>query len=167
MSIIWGLKYLCLTIKHKWYVGLAGLKVGVPVWRLIVHDWTKFLPCELPAYGRQFFGDKGDPYGFAKAWAHHQNYNPHHWEYWIPRTAHNKSGYPDNVPLPMPETYVREMVADWMGASKAYTGSWDMNEWLDKNLLKMVLHGDTITVLRDVLISLNEDYHRHTWQLTA
>jgi hypothetical protein len=97
-----------------------------------MHDLSKLTPAELPHYGRQFFGDKSDPYGFICCWLHHQNRNRHHWEYWIPRTGHNRCTppYPDGVPVPMPERCVREMVADWMGASRAYGGKWPVKgEW--------------------------------------
>jgi hypothetical protein len=74
-------KYFWLTLKHKWFVFISGLKLGVPIWRLIKHDWTKFLPSELPHYQRQFFGAADDPRGYIKCWLHHQNSNDHHWEY--------------------------------------------------------------------------------------
>jgi len=130
-----ALKYFLLTIKHKYFVFVAGRKLGVGVWQLLIHDLSKFSRAELPAYGRQFFGDGKDSYGFAVAWLHHQNLNPHHWEYWMPRTGHVKldSNMKSPPPLRMPLRYAREMVADWMGASKGYTGSWDMEKWLDKN----------------------------------
>lgn len=55
-------------------------------------------------------------------------------------------------PMPMPERYVREMVADWMGASRAYTGSWDMVDWLEKNLPRMDLHPVTVERLWFLLL---------------
>ena len=127
------MKYFWLTIKHKWFVFLAGLKTGAPIWRLMIHDWTKFLPSELPHYQRQFFGKADDPWGFISCWLHHQNHNPHHWEYWIPRTGHNRGlpPFPDGEPVPMPEWAIREMVADWMGASRVYEGKWPKpGEWV-------------------------------------
>lgn len=141
------LKYCWLTIKHKWFVFRAGLRTRAPLWRLVIHDWSKFSPLEAPHYGRQFFGDKGDPLGFSYAWNHHQKNNKHHWEYWIPCTGHNRGGYGDNEPLPMPEKYVREMVADWLGASRAYEGRWPESRegwpWLKANLEKLRLHPTT------------------------
>lgn len=44
----------------------------------------------------------------------------------------------------MPEIYVREMVVDWLGASRAYTGSWNMATWIDANGPKMRLHSKTL-----------------------
>jgi len=143
------LKYLWLTVKHKYFVFLAGLRVGCPIWRLITHDLSKFLPCELPNYGRQFFGTKDDPEGFIRCWIHHQNHNDHHWEYWIPRTGHNRCTppYPDGVPVRMPKDAVLEMIADWFGASRAYEGKWPVSlenwGWFQNNFDKIVIHPDT------------------------
>lgn len=157
-----SLKYLLLTIKHKWFVFLAGIKIKVPLWNLIIHDWSKFTLSELPHYGRQFFGEANDPKGFITCWIHHQNFNKHHWEYWVPRTGHSRCTPPylDNNPIPMPEKYVREMVADWMGASRAYEGTWpDVNnwKWVEKNVPKMNLHDETKLRLYNVFYNLNNN----------
>ena len=152
------MKYPWLTVKHKWFVLLAGLRVGVPIWRLLIHDWTKLMPSELPHYQRQFFGDANDPAGFIRCWLHHQNRHEHHWEYWIPRTGHNRCTppYPDMQPIPMTEVAVREMVADWMGAGRAYTGAWPnvaLWGWWQSNIdkIKPHLHRTTMRRLNSVL----------------
>ncbi len=116
-------KYAWLATKHKYFVFKAGLKLKVPIRLLLLHDISKFSLKELPHYGRQFFGDKSQPEKFSVAWLHHQNSNPHHWEYWIQRTGHDKSEG-DSLILDMPEIYIREMISDWMGASRAYDGKW-------------------------------------------
>lgn len=145
MKIYW--KFLKSLLLHKWYVLRAGLFLGIPLWRLIIHDWTKFLPVEFFRYARNFFGDYTqspvdrvavvDDFEFA--WLHHENSNPHHPGYWIPRT-----GPRENEPLSMPNVFIREMIADWMGASRAYTGSFDISAWLNENGPAMRLHKDTI-----------------------
>lgn len=151
------LKYLWLTIKHKYFVYKAGRKLKVPIGRLLLHDISKFYPCELPSYGRQFFGKGDDPEGFIRTWIHHQNHNKHHWEYWIPRTGHNRCTppYPDNQPVEMPEIFAREMVADWIGASRAYEGSWPTKRedwwWLQNNYPKIVVHEKTRELLEKIL----------------
>ena len=141
------LKYIWLTIKHKYFVFLAGLKTRAPFWLLIIHDWTKFTPTEAPYYGRQFFGKADDPLGFSKAWNHHQKSNKHHWEYWFTITGHSRGGYPDLTPLPMPERYIREMVADWLGASRAYERQWPKSlstwKWYSQNFHLIKLHPET------------------------
>ncbi len=153
------MKYLWLILKHKWFVLLAGLRLGVPIWQLIAHDWTKLLPCELPHYQRQFFGNADRPDQFIRCWAHHQNSNKHHWEYWIPRTGHSRCDPPylDGQPIPMPMRYVREMVADWMAAGRAYEGRWpDVHDWtwLNNSRDRMRLHPRTAARLNNLLLAL-------------
>ncbi len=151
------IQYLWLTLKHKVFVFRAGLRTGAPLWRLIIHDWSKFMPAEAPYYGRQFFGAADDPLGFSKAWLHHQHINPHHWEYWILVSGHNRGGFKDLDPLPMPMWAVREMVADWMGATRAYEGEWPINitswGWFQKEWVKIALrmHPETIVRVEDIL----------------
>lgn len=138
-------RYAAKTVEHKVYVFRAGRRVGAPLWRLIIHDWSKFTPAELPHYARQFYGTKDDPTGWAKAWVHHQNANPHHWEYWVTRSGAGviKAG----EPVEMPDHFVREMVADWIGASRAYNGSYPGSfeawPWYQQNFSKITLHPTT------------------------
>jgi len=151
-------EFLKSLMRHKYYVFLAGLKTGVPIWRLIIHDWQKFTLSEFPQYARYFFGGKQekDKESFMLAWLHHVHYGKHHWEHWLLNPNYNFStGI--NGKLPMPETYVREMVADWMGASKTYTGSWNMAVWLSNNGSRMEanMHKDTIDLVHKVLIELD------------
>jgi hypothetical protein len=140
-------KYLWLTAKHRWFVMLAGLRIGCPLWRLVTHDLSKFRLSELPHYGRQFFGNADDPSGFIRCWLRHQNRNDHHWEWWIPRTGHNRCDPPfvDGEPLRMSSGAMLEMMADWMGASRAYSGSWPTPDWqwLATNNERMQLHPET------------------------
>ena len=151
------LNYLWSLMQHKWYVFQAGLLIGVPVWRLIVHDWQKFTLSEFPKYARYFFGGKRDEdkEDFMYAWLHHVHHGRHHWEYWRLNPNYNFATAV-NGNLPMPETYVREMVADWMGASKTYTGSWNMSAWLSNNGWRMDpnMHEDTVAIVHKVLIEL-------------
>jgi len=148
-----SLKYAWLTIKHRWFVLLAGMKIGAPIHRLILHDLSKFSPAELRHYGRQFFGEADDPLGFSYAWLHHQRMNKHHWEAWIPITGHNRGGYADMEPLPMSPGYALEMVADWIGASRAYEGKWPDRDWpwLKKNFGEIKLHPDTRQFVSDMI----------------
>jgi len=163
-KIIVTIKYMLLTIKHKWFVSIAGLRIvrGISIWRLIKHDWTKFLPSELSHYGTQFFGTKDQPYDFIRAWLHHQNSNDHHWEYWIPRTGHTRCDPPflAGEPLEMKPKAAREMVADWLGACRTYEGNWpnSLEEWgwFKKNFSKIRLNPKTrrqiVGILRNLKI---------------
>lgn len=159
------IKYLQSLLLHKWYVFLAGLKTGVPIWRLIVHDWSKFTPVEFIGYAKWIHGGIKDKLMWARAWHHHQRRNPHHHEFYIlswfgePNfydEVGKKTGTEFITILPMPLTYVKEMVADWMGASKAYTGSWDMSEWLSQNGMNLDknMHRETVSMVWGVLIDI-------------
>ncbi len=155
------LRYGLLTIRHKWFVFLAGFRTKAPIWRLIIHDWSKLLPSELPHYARLFYKkgnlDTSRINQFMVANLHHQNYNPHHWEYWIPRSIHYAcriEKYKANKPMPMPDWAIREMVADWLGAGRAYEDKWaDMKNWswFESHYLKMDFHNDTRQKLSKVL----------------
>ena len=65
---------------------------------------------------------------FDVAWNLHQKRQLHHWQYWLLTLD---SG--ETTPLPMPERFVREMVADWVGAGRAITGRIEVAEWYAKN----------------------------------
>jgi hypothetical protein len=92
------LHYLSYVLRHKWYVAVAGWALGVPLWRLVIHDWTKFTPAEWGPYVRHFFpaGQIAEPAAFDRAWEHHWTRNPHHWQYWT-------RGRP-GAPVFMPDT---------------------------------------------------------------
>lgn len=144
------IKYALTTAKHKWFVLIAGFRTKAKLYDLLIHDLSKFSPSELSYYGRQFFGDKGDPEGFARCWLHHQNCNKHHIEYWVQRSNIKSEKL---EPLEMPERYVREMIADWLGASRAYNGQWPKKDnwvWYSKNGSRLNVHPKT----KDLIIKI-------------
>ena len=153
--------YLKVLLKHKWYVFLAGVRLGgIPLWRLIIHDWSKFGLWEFDRYAANFHGDytvsavdrDHIDEEFAIGWLHHENLNPHHVGYWIPRTGQ----YADTI-LRMPDTFVREMVADMQGASVAYTGSPNMEELMNSGAFARVtskLHEESTIYLHEVLAEI-------------
>lgn len=140
---------------HIAYVTEAGRKLGLPDDQLRQHDKSKLTLAEFPHYARNFFGDKGDPDGYAAAWLHHIHHNPHHWPHWIfadgftPRGSSVEAGV-----VAMPTHYATEMVADWLGASMAYTGSWDMTAWLEQSMARIRVHSQTATLVRSLLRDL-------------
>ena len=128
------LRYLRYVLKHKWFVFYAGLKTGAPLRALIIHDWSKFTKEEWFPYVENFYGGERTPEvktAFRKAFRLHASRNPHHWQYW----SEGRS-----TPERIPDPYVREMVADWMGAGRAITGSWDLREWYAANKEKQQLN---------------------------
>jgi hypothetical protein len=52
--------------------------------------------------------------------------------------------------LPMPERYVREMVADWYGAGMAQ-GKPDIRHWHETTLWRKKLHPDTLALVEDLI----------------
>ena len=141
------LSYLLTVLKHKWFVLVAGIfrVSGIPIWRLLIHDWTKFLPREFGPYRRRFILNVENHDEWRIAVNHHYKRNPHHWEYWL---------HTDGEPLPMPTTFVREMVADWLAAGRAYQGSWNIEEWLSAAYPKMCLHNETKKKVSQVLTEI-------------
>lgn len=156
---------------HKKYVMEAGLIVtGIPEERLFNHDASKFTQAEYPYYARQFHGDRGDPAGFARAWLHHIHHNDHHWHHWLFADGYSPygSGIELNGALPMPEVCVREMVADWMGAERTNTDSWDMTKWLNDRLSqKIILHQESRHIVNQVLREIGYVESGGEWALNV
>lgn len=141
------LRYAGYVARHKWFVFRAGLKTKAPLWRLVIHDWSKMSRAEWGPYVRYFYTDDPVQLYFDRAWLHHQHRNPHHWQHWLLREDDG-----DLKTLPMPEGLVREMVADWMGAGRAITGKWSADEWyLNGASAKMKLHPATRTLAEALL----------------
>ena len=148
------IKYLKYLAKHKWYVFLEAYKLGIP-WRGLVHDLSKFMPSEFFAYLNYFYPDpeenlEEDEYfrkkEFDKAWVEHQNYNKHHWQYWVLLKDDGTI-----KTLAMPYNYILEMIADWVGAGKAIHGKNEVLEWYYKNKEKMIMHPTTRKVVERIL----------------
>lgn len=146
------LAYLKYLLRHKWSVFLACRQLGVPLWRAIVHDWTKFLPSEWAPYVHTFYAPNGrkkqyvETTAFQEAWNHHQKRNKHHWQYWLLTWDRG-----DSVPIHMPVTCMLEMVADWMGAGRAITGKIETPAWYAKNREAIKLHPLTRARVEEVL----------------
>lgn len=143
-----NLQYARYLARHKWYVYQAGRITGTPLWRLIIHDWTKLLPSEWTGYRDYFYPSTKANEKFLSrmkikdryftAWNAHLRRNAHHWQYWV--TSNDDGTY---TTIEIPEQFVREMVADWCGAGRAITGKWDAIEWFAKNERKMKINEET------------------------
>ena len=148
-------EYLDGLMAHVRYVQEAGKKLGVIEEQLLFHDQSKFSRVEFPAAVERFKAGDPNPNRYAAAWLNHVHQNAHHWQHWLfpdgfsPRGSSVEAGV-----MAMPEIYVREMVADWMGSSMAYTGSWDMTKWLVENMGRIRLHSRTAVMVRGLLIEL-------------
>lgn len=149
-------KYLKNLLRHKWFVFIEACKLGVPLLG-IIHDMSKFLPDEFFPYARYDFSDDSNNddkvrADFDLAWLKHQRRNKHHWQHWLLMNDSGVAHYDERdncpcwmkqvVPLPMPDRYIRDMVADWHGAGRAY-GNPDTLRWYMKNMSKIILHPKT------------------------
>ncbi len=127
----------------------------------LLHDISKLLPCEFFPY-LDWFYNKNNYYkrsdlsgdikivitycqedlkeDYDKAWLHHIHYNPHHWQYWMLYEEGDETGI---KLIEMPDNYIKEMIADWIGASIAITGKNDVMNWYQKNKDKIILHENT------------------------
>lgn len=156
------IKYLKYIYFHKLYVFQACMKWKVPLWRAIIHDYSKFFPSEWGPYVRAFHNPDGSKRNiktdsntidmnkisaeFAVAWNSHQKRNPHHWQWWV--VLNDEDGM---VALEMPDTYIREMLADWEGAGKAITGNADARGWYIRQYDKFIMHPNTRKAIEEYL----------------
>jgi hypothetical protein len=116
----------------------AGRALSVPLWRLLKHDWTKFLPSEWFPYVEFFYGDINTKTAFEAAHALHLERNDHHWEYWV--TSTDSGTY---VTTSMPLDAAKEMVADWAGAGRSTRGVWCYRDWYKENKDRIRLNAST------------------------
>ena len=163
-------KYFKSLMRHKWFVFKECCKLGIPI-RGLLHDSSKFLPSEFIPYARYFYGDymllkdlqniHGDArlwYNgptreevnteLDRAWLKHQNRNKHHWQYWM--LVNDDDGMV--VTLKMPRKYIKEMVADWIGAGIAFTGKDNVINWYAKNKDNMRIDRSTRKIIEELLI---------------
>lgn len=145
----WALS-LWYFARHKYFVFEAGLLTGAPLWRLVVHDWSKLMPSQFGAYARHYHSlrprDSRSAEAYRRAWHAHIHLSPHHWEHWV--EVRHGGGV---VALEMPYDFVREMVADWAGAGRAMHGRWDLVEWYGGHYAEMLLHPMTREHVRCII----------------
>lgn len=145
------LMYFKYVLRHKWFVLLACKKVKCSLWRAIIHDFSKFLPSEWFPYAECFYKPDGskqynETLDFNIAWLMHQHRNKHHHQFWVLKCDDGRLN-----PMPMPEKYIREMIADWIGAGMAIAGRKSLLPWYEENKAKIVLHDETRNILEQIL----------------
>ncbi len=149
-------------IRHRIALYKAAKILGVSMTRVLRHDNSKFHPTEFMQYVRRFELGEYDERKWAKAWNHHWRHNDHHIEYWQNQslgfswqgpgvfdsgiridggivTEYNLMHVTSGEPVWMPDPAIREMIADWMAASYAYSGAWPKApdwKWGNENLIK-------------------------------
>ena len=99
---------------------------------IITHDKSKYYNDEYDAYDEYFYPSDGSKVGedpkrkeaFQYAWLHHQNTNPHHWQYWVLIQDDGTT-----KPMNIPEKYIKEMIADWSSFAYLNKRPEDLTEW--------------------------------------
>jgi hypothetical protein len=145
---------------------LSSFKTKCSLYQAIVHDISKFYPSEWFPYANTFYNVDGssrykETLDFNYAWNAHQKRNPHHWQYWILNMDRGET-----IILEMPVKYVKEMIADWMGAGRAITGQWgnykglEVYKWYNENKEKIKLHDSTKNLVEFYIENLNGKWKR-------
>ena len=154
--------YLKTLLRHKWFVFLECVKLGMPLTG-ILHDWSKFLPSEFIPYAKFFSTPRRDPVTgdyimgdddlpFLGAWLSHQKRNRHHWQWWI--LYRERLG--EIIIFKMSHHARKEMLADWLGANRAYGGE-GLGKWYSENRDEILIHPET-RVWIDEQVKLRSDF---------
>ena len=125
---------------HKWYVLKVGLKLGIPIVTLILHDLSKFSRLEFTQYAKTFYYENGgntfNPSDqFDEAWLHHQKVNKHHHQAWVLLSDEGTL-----TPLPIPYPYVHEMVTDWLVMEMMIPDSLSASDFYLQKCKSMCIH---------------------------
>lgn len=142
---------------NECYRLLTGKELRDDYRNMITHDRSKYSSDEYGAYDEYFYPSDGSKVGedpkrkeaFQYAWLHHQNCNPHHWQYWV-----DIGGKDDIKALKMPLDCVYEMVADWGAFAYLQKNGHHLKEWYEKNKDKMILHDETRPIVEALVTVL-------------
>ena len=154
--------HLGTILKHKYWVFHYCRKLGI-TWRGVTHDLSKFHPTEFWESVRYWNG-KSSPIprckedkGYSKAWQHHKGHNTHHYEYWVDNL--DRGG----TPIKMPWNDLLELIADWLGAGRAYLGKeftlqGEVDWWTNKLIVELPkIHISTIRMISFLLREFAKD----------
>jgi hypothetical protein len=94
-----------------------------------LHDISKFSKAEFIPYVQKFFPVESEvfpeeqfPADFDKAWEHHKEHNPHHWENWATKDHYHP--YAE-------ECHIVCMICDWMAMGMKFGDT--AREYYEKN----------------------------------
>ena len=155
----WG--HLSTVTRHRHLVIAHCARAGI-LGQGLLHDLSKYSPTEF-IQGVRFFDGTHSPtederrcHGYSLAWMHHKGRNRHHWEYWTDLDMKTKA----YAPVPMPQKYLAEMVADRIAACKTYQGPAYTDAsalaYFERSNEAHLMHADTIRELRFLLAMLKD-----------
>ena len=140
MVLAWHLAFLRDLLVHKALVLIEGRRLRVPLLQLVAHDLSKLSPAEYASSVR--FACAPRPLTDAeiarcdRALDLHRSRNPHHPEFWLAPYASAAA-----QPMPMPDRYRREMLADWRAVGRAKEAS--TADWYLARFDRRKLHPET------------------------
>lgn len=137
-----------VNVCYKLLTGIDYYAAGIN------HDYSKYSDEEYIAYDEYFYPSDGSKVGedpkrkeaFQYAWLHHQNTNPHHWQYWV--LINDTDGI---KPLEMPTEYVMEMVADWGAFAYLKKDGQELLDWYKANKDSQIMHEKTRAVVNQLV----------------
>lgn len=124
------------------------------------HDESKYSEEEYEPYALYFNVSK-EKYSdvFNKAWLHHQNVNPHHWQYWILCDDDN----PNKLePIAMDLNYIIEMICDWWSFSFNKGNLGGILNYYEDHKGNMIFHPETKKQVEVILAKINESLMAQT-----
>ncbi len=139
--------------------GVTDTNFSDALWNASDHDKSKFEKFEYDAYDDYFYGGNKSykvVQMFNYAWLHHQNKNPHHWQYWVLIQDNPEDGNSVATPLEMPVVYVLEMIADWWSFSWRKGDKYELFSWYADNEDNILLHKDTRNLVEDILNKIQD-----------
>ena len=155
--------------RHRRMVRHYCLKLGL-VWQGLTHDLSKYSPTEFWRGVKYYQGWRSPndqerlENGVSLAWLHHKGRNRHHWEYWTDLDMKTKA----YAPVPMPQKYLAEMVADRIAACKTYQGPAYTDAsalaYFERSNEAHLMHADTIRELRFLLTMLKDQGEDETFR---
>ena len=151
--------HLHTVCRHRRLVRQGCFRMGL-YWQGLTHDLSKFSPSEFLTGIHYYQGTRSpntaerEERGWSEAWMHHKGRNRHHWEYWTDLDQKTRT----YAPVPMPQKYLAEMVADRIAACKTYEGSSYTDasalRYLERSNESRLMHPETTRTLRFLLTML-------------
>lgn len=153
------LVHLIYLLGHKWRVFVECCKLGIP-WRGVFHDLSRFSRREwAPYYFSQFLheiltrDDAKKLESFAISWNRHKTSNPHHWEYWAPKSVKDEKKL-----LEIPDGILLEMLADWIACAKERNMPFDA--WCKDRMESIRMNPCSREKLEEMILLLNKQRSR-------
>ena len=147
---------------HRRLVRQGCFRMGL-YWQGLTHDLSKYARVEFSTGVRYYQGTRSpntaerEEKGWSEAWMHHKGRNRHHWEYWTDLDMKTKA----YAPVPMPQKYLAEMVADRIAACKIYQGERYTDasayDYYERSRGHILIHPETGELIGEMLRVLKEE----------